>query len=111
MVSVIRGRDDIGAVLGEGESLQELGSFLEKRGVDRGAIKKQLTRMDTTVSQGPAPPQALETQPMQVQVEALEEEMVQLGPVPEEEIDVVVRRQPGRQAFANIKESRAQALK
>ena len=28
-----------------------------------------------------------------------------------DEIDVVVRRQPGRQACANIKESRAQALK
>ena len=32
VVSVIRSRDDIGAVLGEGESLQELDSFLEKRG-------------------------------------------------------------------------------
>ena len=29
---------------------------------------------------------------------------------PEEELDVVVRRQPGRQACANIKESRVQAL-
>ena len=50
-------------------------------------------------------------QRLQSQVEALEEEMVQLGPVQEEEIDVVVRRQLGRQACANIKESRAQALK
>ena len=46
-----------------------------------------------------------------MQVEALEEEMVQLDPVPEDELDVVVRRQPGRQACANIKESRAQAPK
>ena len=74
--------------------------------MDRGGIKKQLARLDTTVSQGPAPPQALETQPLQVQVEALEEEMVQLGLVPEEEIDVVVRRQLGRQVCANIRDSR-----
>ena len=37
--------------------------------------------------------------------------MVQLGPVQEEEIDVVVRKQPGRQVCTNIKESRAHALK
>ena len=37
--------------------------------------------------------------------------MAQLGPVPYDEIDVVVRRQTGCQACANIKESRAQALK
>ena len=35
VVSVIRGRGDVGAVLWEGESLQELEFFLEKRGVDR----------------------------------------------------------------------------
>ena len=58
----------------------------------------------------PAPPQDTETQLLQVQVEALEEEVVQLGPVPGEETDVVVRRQPGRQACGNFKESRAQAL-
>ena len=80
-------------------------TLLEKRGVGREAIQKQLTRL------GQAPPQALETQPLQVQVEALEVELARLGPVPEEEIDLVVRRQPGRQACANIKESRAQALK
>ena len=48
---------------------------------------------------------------MQLQVAALEEEMVQLDPVPEDELDMVVRIQPGRQACANIMESRAQALK
>ena len=74
-------------------------------------IKKQLTRLDKTAPPGPAPPQALEAQPLQSQVEALKEEMVQLGPVQEEEVDVVVRRQPGRLACANIKESQAQALK
>ena len=111
VVSVIRGRDDIGGVLGEGESLQELESFLETRGVDRGVIKKQLTRLDKTASPGLAPPQVLEAMPLQSQVEAREEEMVQLGPVPEEEIHVVVRRQPGRQACANMKESRTQAVK
>ena len=52
-------------------------------------VKKQLAKLDKTVSPGPAPTHAMETQPLQVQVEALEEEMVQLGPVPEEEIDVV----------------------
>ena len=59
VVSVIRGRDDIGSVLGEGESLQELGLFLEKRGVDREVNKKQLTRLDKTASLGPGKPQAL----------------------------------------------------
>ena len=48
---------------------------------------------------------------MQAQVEALEEEIVQLGPVPEDKVDVVVRKQPGRQACANIKETRAQVVK
>ena len=95
------------SVLGVGESLQELESVLEKRGVDREVIKKQLTRLDKTASPGPAPPQALVAQPLQSQVEALE----QLGPVQEEEIDVVVRRQPGRQACAKVKEPRAQELK
>ena len=37
--------------------------------------------------------------------------MAQLGPVPDGEIDVVVRRQPGRQACANIMETRAQVMK
>ena len=55
--------------------------------MDREAIKKQLTRLDKAASPGPAPPQATETQPLQTQVEALKEEMVQLGPVPEEEIE------------------------
>ena len=110
VVSVIRGRDDIGSVLGKGESLQELESFLEKGGVDRETIKKQLTRLDMTASPGPAPPQATVTQPLQAQVEALEEEMLQLGPCQEEEVDVVVRKHTKRQACANIKESRAQAL-
>ena len=111
VVSVLRGRDDIGSVLGEGESLQELESFLEKRGVSRDAIKKQLLKLDKATLPGHAPLQDTESQPLQVQVEALEEEMVQLDPVPEDELDVVLRRQPGRQACANIKESRAQALK
>ena len=101
VVSVLRGRDDIGSVLGEGESLQELESFLEKRGVSRDAIKKQLMKLDKAALPGHAPPQDTESQPLQVQVEALEEEMVQLDPVPEDELDVVVRRQPGRQACAN----------
>ena len=55
--------------------------------------------------------QALEAQPLQLQVDTLEEGAVRLGPVQEEEADAVVRRQPGRQACANIKESRAQSLK
>ena len=111
VVSVLRGRDDIGSVLGEGESLQELESFVEKRGVSRDAVKTQLMKLDKAALPGHALPQGTEAQPLQVQVEALEEEMVQLDPVPEDELDVVVRRQPGRQACANIKESRAQALK
>ena len=37
--------------------------------------------------------------------------MVVLGPVPDEEVDLLVRTQPGRQACANIKDSREQALK
>ena len=67
------------SVVGKGESLQELGSVLEERGVDREAFKRQLTRLDKATSPGPAPPQATETQPLQAQVEALEEEMVQSG--------------------------------
>ena len=92
VVSVLRGRDDIGSVLGEGESLQELESFLEKRGVSRDAIKKQLMKLDKAALPGLALPQDTESQPLQVQVEALEEEMVQLDPVPKDELDVVVRR-------------------
>ena len=106
VVSVIRGCDDVGSILGEGAFLQELESFLEKRGVDREATTRQLTRLYKKVSPVPAPLQDTETQSLQAQAEALEEEMVQLVPVPEEEIDVVVRRQPGRQACANVKESR-----
>ena len=56
VVSVIRGRADIGSVLGEGESLQGLDSFLEERGVDREAIKKQLTRLDKNTTSGPGGP-------------------------------------------------------
>ena len=37
--------------------------------------------------------------------------MLHWEPIPDDEIDVVVRRQRGRHACANIKESRAQALK
>ena len=37
--------------------------------------------------------------------------MVVMGHVPDEEVDVPVRKQPGRQACANIKKSREQALK
>ena len=68
-------------------------------------------KLDKAALPGHAHPQDTETQPLQVQAEALEEETVQLDLVPEDELDVVVRRQPGRQACANIKESRAQALK
>ena len=46
VVSVLRGRDDIGSVLGEGVFLQELESFLEKRGADSDAIKRQLMKLD-----------------------------------------------------------------
>ena len=35
VVSVIRGRDDIGSVLGEGEPLQELDSFLTKAWIEK----------------------------------------------------------------------------
>ena len=66
-----------GSVLGEGESLQELESFLEKRGVSRDAIKKQLMKLDKAALPGHALPQGAETQPLQSQVAALEEEMVQ----------------------------------
>ena len=37
--------------------------------------------------------------------------MVQLGPVPPEEVDLPSRKLPGRQACSSIKESRQQALK
>ena len=53
VVSAIRDRDDVSSVLGGGESLQELESFLEKRGVDRETIKKQLSRLDRSVSPKP----------------------------------------------------------
>ena len=56
VVSVIRGRADIGSVLAEGESLQGLDSFFEKRGVDREAVKKQLTRLAKTAAPGPGGP-------------------------------------------------------
>ena len=46
VVSVLRGREDIGSVLGEGESLQELEALLEKIGVARDTIKRQLTKLD-----------------------------------------------------------------
>ena len=82
VVSVIRGRDDVSSVLGEGGSLQEFESFLEKRGTERESIKKQLSRLDRTASPKPSIPQGTETQPFQVQLEALEEEM-ELGPVQE----------------------------
>ena len=111
VVSVLRGLEDIGSVLGEGESLQELEAFLEKRGVDRDTIKRQLAKLDKAETPGQVPTEGTEADPFQSQVAALEEDMLQLEPIPDDEIDVVVRRQPGRQACANIKESRAQALK
>ena len=111
MVSVIRGRDDVSSVLGEGESLQELESLLEKIGVDREAIKKQLSRLDKSVSPKPSVSQKPETQPVQVQLDSLEDEMVESGPLQDEEVEVPTRKQPGRQVCANIKESREQALK
>ena len=39
-----------------------------------------------------------ETLSVQVQLDALEEEMVELGPLQDEEVDVPSRKQPGRQA-------------
>ena len=83
---------------------------LEKRGVSRDAIKKQLMKLDKAETFDQVPTEGTEADPLQSQVAALEEDMLQLEPVPDEEIDVVVRRQPGRQACANIKEPRAQAL-
>ena len=65
----------------------------------------------TTASPKRATPQDPETQPFQMQLEALEEEMVDLGAVQEEEVDVPSRKLSGHQACANIKESREQALK
>ena len=51
-----------------------------------------------------------ETQPLQTQLESLEESMEHMGPVQAEEMDLPTRKQPGRLACASIKESRAQAL-
>ena len=70
-------------------------------------IKKQLIRLDKAASPGPSSGHGGTAV---AGAEALEE-MVQFAPVPEEVIDVVARRLPGRQACANIVESRAQALK
>ena len=50
VVSVIRGRDDVNSVLAEGETLQEIEAFLEKREMDQKSIKKQLCKLDRTVS-------------------------------------------------------------
>ena len=111
VVSVIRGRDDVSSVLAEGETLQEIEAFLEKRGMDQKSIKKQLCKLDRTVSPAQAVPLSAASQPLQSQLKELEEDMVQLGPVPPEEVDLPSRKLPGRQACASIKESRQQALK
>ena len=83
VVSVLRGREDIGSVLGEGESLQELEAFLEKRGVDRDTIKRQLTKLDKAETPGQVPTEGTEADPLQSQVAALEEDMLQLEPIPD----------------------------
>ena len=79
VVSVPRGREDIGSVLGEGESLQELEAFLEKRGVDRDTIERQLTKLDKAGTPGQVHTEGTEADPLQSQVAALEERHVALG--------------------------------
>ena len=57
VVSVIRSRDNFGSVLGEGETLQEVETFLEKRGVEHESIKKQLSKLDKSGSPDIPPPE------------------------------------------------------
>ena len=71
VVSVIRGRDDVSSVLAEGETLQEIEAFLEKRGMDEKSIKKQLCKLDRIVSPAQAVPLSAASQPLQSQLKEL----------------------------------------